>query len=500
MASGIRLSVKEVQDRVKKFGLICLSKNYINQRLPLKWKCKKGHIFEKNFDKINRGYHCNECSNRVKRDINDAKQIAKKNNGKLISKNFSSRKNNLEWECNKGHRWFANFNNVFYQKAWCAKCAGNKPKEREYLSNYAKSKGGIFLSKGKEFKSYKKYIWECEFGHKWKATYISVINQNIWCKKCSGFGEYTIKDWRKLAKERKGLCLSKEYSRKHDYLEWQCFYGHTWKQTPHEIQRGTWCPKCSYNYSEEICRETFEQIFGREFIKSRPSWLVGKRGNKIELDGYNKDLKIAFEYNGVQHYKNTKLFKGRTLQEIQANDRIKVKKCKDKKILLIVIDYKTDLKNLPKIIKEKCNDSNLNISKYNFNKKIKLSKIWSHETKLDRLKAFAKKNEGKLLSKRYFGAAYSYSWECKRKHKFKEIYDVLRRKHHFCEICRKEKHLNKLFEVLKKNKYKLLSEVNYLSKDNDEVRYKCDKGHISKSKINYLKRNRLCKKCKDKKK
>ena len=45
-------------------------------------------------------------------------------------------------------------------------------------------------------------------------------------------------------------------------------------------------------------RQLFASAFGRPFIKVRPKFLEG-----LELDGYCEELKIAFEYDGEQHFK-----------------------------------------------------------------------------------------------------------------------------------------------------------------------------------------------------
>jgi len=57
---------------------------------------------------------------------------------------------------------------------------------------------------------------------------------------------------------------------------------------------------------------------------------------KSELDIYIPQLNIAFEINGIYHYKN---IHGPTLlQRIQINDALKIKACKEKNILLYTID------------------------------------------------------------------------------------------------------------------------------------------------------------------
>ena len=84
-----------------------------------------------------------------------------------------------------------------------------------------------------------------------------------------------------------------------------------------------------------------------KFPKGSLKWLKGI-GGLLELDGYNEDLGIAFEYNGPQHYKLEfymkvyKLSKDvalRRLQRQQQNDQIKKELCIKKGIVLIVIPF-----------------------------------------------------------------------------------------------------------------------------------------------------------------
>jgi len=62
---------------------------------------------------------------------------------------------------------------------------------------------------------------------------------------------------------------------------------------------------------------------------------------KLELDIYIPELKLAFEYNGIQHYKYNSFFHHtkKEFEEQQYRDRIKKKLCKQKGITLIKIKY-----------------------------------------------------------------------------------------------------------------------------------------------------------------
>lgn len=60
---------------------------------------------------------------------------------------------------------------------------------------------------------------------------------------------------------------------------------------------------------ERRCREIFESIFRAPFKKIRPDWLKNPvTGKNLELDGYNEDLKLAYEYDGRQHSEYTPHF------------------------------------------------------------------------------------------------------------------------------------------------------------------------------------------------
>ena len=90
----------------------------------------------------------------------------------------------------------------------------------------------------------------------------------------------------------------------------------------------------SVNKSEEIVRRVMEMIFNMDFPVERPDWLA-----ELQLDGFNEKAKIAFEYNGEQHYSFIKHFHS-TIESFKKRlryDKIKKFICRDRGVRLYVI-------------------------------------------------------------------------------------------------------------------------------------------------------------------
>jgi hypothetical protein len=75
----------------------------------------------------------------------------------------------------------------------------------------------------------------------------------------------------------------------------------------------------------------------------------------LELDGYNKNLGLAFEYNGEQHYKMSYYYSDLTdlFYRIEL-DKIKKEACEKRKVTLITIPYTISNKYLFHYIWEEC--------------------------------------------------------------------------------------------------------------------------------------------------
>ncbi|AYV81015.1 MAG: hypothetical protein Harvfovirus13_21 [Harvfovirus sp.] len=124
---------------------------------------------------------------------------------------------------------------------------------------------------------------------------------------------------------------------------------HIWKTTiNHRTSNGSNCPYCLYK-SEDESRNILEQILNIEFIKARPSFL-----EKLELDGYNDKLKIAFEYQGIQHFKYIQYFHKNGEDDFmkqKQRDETKRSLCIKNNISLIEIPYQYTYNNLPALKK-----------------------------------------------------------------------------------------------------------------------------------------------------
>lgn len=113
--------------------------------------------------------------------------------------------------------------------------------------------------------------------------------------------------------------------------------------------------------NESRCREVFEQIFQRPFPSVRPSFLKRSNGYNLELDGYNKDLNLAFEYQGIQHYKFSPRFHNsiKDYEEQVKRDIDKRKLCEKENVTLIEIPYTILYDKLEGYIREQLRNRNL---------------------------------------------------------------------------------------------------------------------------------------------
>lgn len=103
---------------------------------------------------------------------------------------------------------------------------------------------------------------------------------------------------------------------------------------------------------ERKCKQTLERIYGVPFVTVRPDWLKNVTGHNLELDCYNDDLKIATEYNGIQHYVWPN-FTGCSFQEfldLRERDARKVEICNRDGVYLIVVPYNVAHDKIPSFI------------------------------------------------------------------------------------------------------------------------------------------------------
>jgi hypothetical protein len=104
---------------------------------------------------------------------------------------------------------------------------------------------------------------------------------------------------------------------------------------------------------ERQCRLIMERIFNKPFPCVRPQFLKRSNGKCLELDGYNMDLNLAFEYNGVQHYKFSPKFhktKDDLVHQIK-RDKDKRTMCKINGTKLVEIPYTVKYEKLEAYIK-----------------------------------------------------------------------------------------------------------------------------------------------------
>jgi hypothetical protein len=180
------------------------------------------------------------------------------------------------------------------------------------------------------------------------------------CNKCQNDKNKLLYKDIKVRVEKMGmklLLIETDYENNKQLLPIVCVCGKEYQLKLHDIERGRQCIFCKNGKNEQICREIFEKLTNKKFTNSRPKWLKG-----LELDGFNEELKIAWEYNGKQHYLYVpEFFHKNGIEEFygqQERDKKKVQLCIDNNVKLLVIHYSLskDLVKLETYIKNFLNE------------------------------------------------------------------------------------------------------------------------------------------------
>lgn len=274
-----RLSIEEMKELARERGGACLSDAYVRLSEPLRWRCAKGHDWTASAASVKTGgAWCPACAGVSKPTLADLRAHARKLGGQCLATEYRRGMEPVTWRCDKGHSWSAPWSRI-RAGTWCPDCGRERlrrPKPRKTLEDmqaYAARLGGRCLSRY-YINSSTKLLWECAEGHVFEAVQSSVARGH-WCPECSGARSGSLAEFRVLARQRGGDCVSTEYRGTSAPYRWRCAEGHEWVAVARRVRHGTWCPLCSNRLPldiaamDELARSRGGECLSRIYVNSQ---------------------------------------------------------------------------------------------------------------------------------------------------------------------------------------------------------------------------------------
>ena len=267
-----RGNIQTIRQIALKHNGKCLSENYGTGKNKLNFVCSQGHYWATTPSMIKSGRWCKICANKKtgisqRISIEEYKKIAAGHGGKLLSEISFGNDVKLKWQCSEGHQWYAKPNGIS-RGIWCKICGHKKKadKIRDNLDTFLKiatEKGGKCLST-EYIDCNSKLEFQCQHGHKWKASPITIKNTDCWCSKCGSkrTGDKlrsSLAPYINIALKRGGKCLSIVFTNNKSNLEWECALGHRWAGgAKNVLYNGAWCPVCARKTVGDKLKDSIE--------------------------------------------------------------------------------------------------------------------------------------------------------------------------------------------------------------------------------------------------
>lgn len=323
-------------------GALCLSNKYQSSKKKMIWQCADGHTFESTWDSYSRAEKsgCSQCEGNARLSLEEAREIALKNNGECLSTDYVNNRTPMEWRCARGHIWTTTLDSI-KRVHWCQAC-NNGTKTIEECKEFAESKGGRCLSTHYVDTS-QHLLWECHKGHQWYASFgnINRSTGGSWCPEC---WKCDINDCIEIAKGRNGECLTTEYIDRYTKMKFKCCKGHEFTSTLDILKKGSWCPRCNESKGERLVTNYLESR-GFPYI---PQWTLPT--TRLRCDFYLPEHNVIIEYDGCLHFEISYYSKTEEkLKEIQERDLRKNEVAKTLGYKMIRIGYThTDIEDFLK--------------------------------------------------------------------------------------------------------------------------------------------------------
>lgn len=263
--------------------------------------------------------------------------------GVLLSK-YKAAKDKLIVKCLKdNYIWFPTFSNI-KKGRWCPKCAKHILKSFEEIKCFVTKKNGKILSKKEELKNAQsKLKIQCENGHKWSTSYRCLMINKSWCPGCAGFILKTFKEVKAFVKNKGGVVISKKKDLKNNksYISIVCKNKHNFDIAYYNLLYGNrWCPECSLGKTQNELKNILEGILNKKAIINFKGFDWMKDKNKLEIDIWFPDIKLAVEYDGLHHFEP--ITYGGSIKK--AKERLEYRKSKDKLKNNLIAEHKKEIK------------------------------------------------------------------------------------------------------------------------------------------------------------
>lgn len=347
------MDINFIKNKMKEENYILISTTYKNAHQDLDIICNKGHKTKICWMSFKRGSRCRECSPSKKISYKNVFEYFSKEKYELLTKkeDYKNSSQKLNTKCPNNHIYKVSLE-LFKIGVRCKKChlngLSNKMKFSDKdVSKKLKKIGFKYIPDGSYKKNTSFIKIKCKKDHIFKMTYSALLRSKK-CPVCTKKekNKKRIKEQTKIIKE---ICHNigyktkniEQYKNAKSKIIFICNNNHEFQCNSNNFKNGKRCPHCNVYKNEEECREILEKITGKKFKRCRPIFLVKKEnGNRMELDGYCEELKMAFEYDGEQHFKPQPFFGGeKKFQQLTKNDRLKDELCLKNDIILIRIPY-----------------------------------------------------------------------------------------------------------------------------------------------------------------